>query len=665
MPLSAEFEAKCLEALNELGTRFKDPLDRLVSGDLRDRLSIEALPLETLLQFLKDVEGDDALAVCDVYRSSPDDNLSNVCHKFLATVISRGYGPVVTVNIDHLIEDELSRTTQNWHDQVHADVSLFPEEPAAGNLYKLHGTVESRETLRMTLDRVTPQLGSGAERLFGTFIRSGPVCFVGWAGADLDLRPLILREGKRWSHPVFFVVHAREGLATEEDFRRRNRLAFDLIDGVGARPLFTTGERMCKELGDRVLGLKDGHRPGDEDHRERDRWNPLHQWARTRERPEFLAGRTAGYIYFQLGLHRDACSIWRAATELAPDPAARSAVFRDMAHALFREHDIRGALRENREAMRAAVEAGDRLAEAHSLFGLGSVPVAWPLADPRSFVVAGRRLRNAIRTFRGIRRGLEASAEGRGASKGWRAAAFGEATSLYWLGRWEHRWLGPLVPVSRLIRARLAARYERARQLLCDERVNAVNEVANPLRSLALVRVYDDQQQAKRCAQDAERLVRWTGDRQRLSTVLRDVALVHTLSGTPGDLQGALRYWSEALIIASERSLPDPSVLANRNPASLALEIARELREPVRQRRLADANGVSQALYGIAGALATMGSTHIGEADEVLRVSIDVVRALPLPVGSKLLHLLRLCVLRLRVRIRRAYVRAPGVSSPT
>ena len=184
----------------------------------------------------------------------------------------------------------------------------------------------------------------------------------------------------------------------------------------------------------------------------------------------------------------------------------------------------------------------------------------------------------------------------------------------------------PLLSFLSASRAGLTHMYERSMELLEDREVNDVNELSNPVRSLALVLSYEDLDRAKQLARKAENLVRWTGDQQRVSTVLRDVARVFGHSRSDDDLCTAVEYWDEVLRIASN---PDPRD----------------------SRRLTDPNGVSLAYRGKAETLMRMGGANLSEARKVMQEGMDRLKGLDLPLRSKAIHMVRFWVLRGRLEI--------------
>jgi tetratricopeptide (TPR) repeat protein len=640
MPLSREFQHKCLELLQGQDSPFRVDVERLTSGDLSSRANIEALPLESMLQYLKDVDGPGVLSICDIYKTSPSVRLWNTCHQFLAEWISRHLGPVVTVNIDTLIEDALTRLSGSVPLPVQADMLHMPPRPEVGNLYKLHGTVSDHDTLRMTLDRVNPQLPPRADTFFRSFVGEGPSCFVGWAGADLDLHPIVVQAGQDRSIPRFYVINPGTELHTEQDFRRENRLAFDIIDRVGGFALYVSGEYLFQRLGEDLFGWAPGTEPSSPVAQQRDLWGPLTDWITTRPsdapKVEYLVGRVTGYVYFHLGLHADAYAIWQKALPLAPSPSARSRLLRDSGHAQFRLHDIGQALRVNSQALREAVSANDEAEQAHTLYGLGSMPTAWPASDLLGFLMAASRLRKAIARYERIRIREESKASD-DQSFQWLEATLNEASSYYWLGRWEQRWLGALLPSSKRIRDHLFRIYDQARVLLSDPRANPVNELVNPLRSMALVRVYDNPKEAFEYASEAERLARWSGDRQRLSTVLRDVAETYRLAGS-SSVPNALHYWREALLVACEGVALDLGDPARAAPEEVAMSVIGTLSKKPMPVAVADANGISKSLAGLAKTLISVGCAYTQPAFRIATQGSALVLRLPLPLGSRLAH---------------------------
>lgn len=632
MPLSSGFQKECLRTLLTYTSFFADDLTRMVSGDLADRADIEALPLETLIQYLKDIEGDSVLSLCQVYASTPQEVRANACHRFLATWLTREYGAVATVNIDRLIEDALPST---WdRSRVHYDLESIHPRPAPGIVYKLHGTVEVTDSLRLSLDRIAPTLTPDASEFFRRFVLEHPVCFVGYAGADLDLRPLILERERvaTSAPPAFYCIYPSDHLQTEKDLREKNVKAFEIIDSIGAFPMYADSDCLFALLGKDIFGWKPAPRqePTQADCFD---WEPMKQWAqsvRDKDQLEFVAGRLVGHVYFHLGLYGDSLQAWSKIIEekLVTTGSQVAKLYRDMAHACFRVPDMKGAYRNNRLGLQAAVQVADELEKALCLFGLGSVPVAWPFSDPIGFVLAPWRLHRAERSFGRLREAHEQAARGTPERKLRNEAAVGEASCVYWLARWQQRLLAPFLPVSSRLRARLARLYERSMRLLEEREVNDVNELSNPVRSLALVLSYENIDLAKQLARKAENLVRWTGDQQRMATVLRDVARVFGGSKEDSDLHAALAYWDEVLRIASTPSPED-------------------------SRKLTDPNGVSLAYRGKTETLMRLESANLSEAKKAAREGISRLRGLGLPTRSKAIHMFRFWILKTMLAFRR------------
>ena len=664
MPAARDFQFGFIEGLAAVSNRFGVRLHALRAGETAARLDTDTVPLESLLQFLKDARGNEALDTCDVYRSGEIGATPNTAHRFLGEWIRRNLGPSLTVNIDHLIEDAVSvlggqtdrRSSEDAY--VYADVRGFTGDPSPGRLYKLHGSVLDRATLRMTLDRVPPSLPLASAEFFRRFLRLSVVCFMGWAGADLDLRPLILSEaaGGRIGK-LYFLLHAREG-DDQKELRRRNKKAFELIDATGARPLFGSAGALAQRLGKDLFGWaqpSDSERPPGElpsvIEVVADQMKAIiTRWAEDERELDAVAGRVAGHLYMHLGMHREAYDTWGEVLELhLNDGVSRAALLRNMAHAQFRLHDIRATLRVNTQALEVSDANHDRLGRAWALFGLGSVCAAWPLANLEGFLRAGSRLQAATLEFHSLR-----EREGDNPSTTWKEATRGEGAATYWLARWRQRWLGALLPRSTPLRDSLSKLYERSALLLEHEQINDVNELVNPLRSLALILAHgspEDRRRALELAGRAEDLVRWTNDRQRASTVLRDVAAVHQLTQPPERLPIALSYWVEALEIAAGPPHGEPPAprLARPTPLEVLQIVTRIESEMGSSVEPADSNGLGQALFGIAATVADMGKPYRGVAQQIGYCGVRLVERLPLPVWSKRLQILKLRLFLLRL----------------
>jgi tetratricopeptide (TPR) repeat protein len=154
---------------------------------------LEQVPLELLLQVVKDVFGENFLRrlLRPLTLAEP-----NAVHMAVAQLAKRGVTQVAfTVNFDILLERALRMLRVPY--RVHAGEEVpppAPEDKGAFVLYKLHGSLDVPTTLFATLDRVGLPLSHSRRSALIDVLRKQHVYFVGYKGADADIRPTLLEE---------------------------------------------------------------------------------------------------------------------------------------------------------------------------------------------------------------------------------------------------------------------------------------------------------------------------------------------------------------------------------------------------------------------------------------------------------------------------------------
>jgi tetratricopeptide (TPR) repeat protein len=187
-------------------------------SDLRDRLlkggnlttKITAYPLEATIHLIsrhhKVME-----TIAELFRSgSPNKN-----HLLIAKLMQQGLlKNVLTTNLDLLIERALEK---EWRKGVDFDVLASEDEfsamvssPSHPRIFKIHGSADNLQSMRVTLDLVaSKRLSQPRAKLLESFMNSseGELLVLGYGARDeFDLNPVLRRisSNKR----IFFVHHA-------------------------------------------------------------------------------------------------------------------------------------------------------------------------------------------------------------------------------------------------------------------------------------------------------------------------------------------------------------------------------------------------------------------------------------------------------------------------
>lgn len=144
---------------------------RLFRGSLWRELPLE-LVAESLLE-RTDLRADQLLSFIGA-------SIANVNHAVLATMLDRGLSRVVTTNFDELVEAQR-------------------EQPGdSRGLSKPHGTFSVPDEMAIRLSQVGRGIVSPSiRRRLADDLRGRDVCFVGYSGRDLDIRPILRAESIR------------------------------------------------------------------------------------------------------------------------------------------------------------------------------------------------------------------------------------------------------------------------------------------------------------------------------------------------------------------------------------------------------------------------------------------------------------------------------------
>ena len=163
----------------------------------KDKLAQDMYELmpEVIFQIIQDIIGDytlDALRFFDIDK--PNSN-----HKFLARMLkykSKLYrvSAIITTNFDHLLEDAMREIglKENVDFVVHLSEDNFFMVQNKINIFKLHGSIDNKESIKATLRSIGLRLPDNKSRAFKNILKKYPVFFVGYSGYDLDIYPVIM-----------------------------------------------------------------------------------------------------------------------------------------------------------------------------------------------------------------------------------------------------------------------------------------------------------------------------------------------------------------------------------------------------------------------------------------------------------------------------------------
>ena len=128
-----------------------------------------------------------ALGILDVRPQDPWGRWPNKNHRVLGSLLRRDIVPcVLTVNFDRLIEEST------------------PEVPAS-RVVKLHGDIRHLGSIDAILPRVTSPIEGPGRDVLEQLMRTYAFCFAGYAGADVDIAPVL--ETAAGQHPIYWLLH--------------------------------------------------------------------------------------------------------------------------------------------------------------------------------------------------------------------------------------------------------------------------------------------------------------------------------------------------------------------------------------------------------------------------------------------------------------------------
>lgn len=135
----------------------------------------------------------------------------NRVHSFLAHWLNIS-GTVVTTNYDRLVEHECTNISNSakvfYQENGSNSFATWRENLQKGGcLFKIHGSLDEPSSCLGALEHVGTQLTGSRAELLTEIIKSRPLCFVGWRGADPDIPPLIkgALEARNPSLPIFWI----------------------------------------------------------------------------------------------------------------------------------------------------------------------------------------------------------------------------------------------------------------------------------------------------------------------------------------------------------------------------------------------------------------------------------------------------------------------------
>lgn len=137
--------------------------------------------------------------------------IPNRVHAFLAHWLSTG-GTVLTTNYDRLIERKWARESYDrcvrFQEDGNDSLEGWERDLVQGGcLFKLHGSLEQPESCFGAMEHVRSRIMGHRADLLREVLRKRPICFVGWAGWDPDIPPILvegLAERDPWL-PTFWL----------------------------------------------------------------------------------------------------------------------------------------------------------------------------------------------------------------------------------------------------------------------------------------------------------------------------------------------------------------------------------------------------------------------------------------------------------------------------
>ena len=217
LPLWKELVISVIEALvgEAEATKVEGHIDRLEH-------------IEVLIQLLREQIGDLAYKPLQIALGSKEWNL---LHLFLAWVTTHYKAPVLTPNMDILIETA-GREVLNPHFGARVTPDQFDQwfYSNGGGVLKLHGSIENISSMRAAINDLFIGLNPRIRRCARKILQTHHLLVLGYRGADeFDISPILFRH--RPDVKIFWVFHqgSRDG-ASSLLHSRLKRLA--LVDEV-------------------------------------------------------------------------------------------------------------------------------------------------------------------------------------------------------------------------------------------------------------------------------------------------------------------------------------------------------------------------------------------------------------------------------------------------
>lgn len=201
-------EPSCLPLWNELVLSIVQALVGKLEAKKFTKKHMQRLEhIEVLVQLLHEQLGETAY---EPLRIALNSKVWNPVHLFLSWAITQYNAKVLTPNVDVLIETSGKDVLTSWSDTCRTPIK--PNElrewlyTRHGALFKLHGTIQDIETIRVAINDIFIGLSSDIKQCFTEILKSHHLLVLGYRGADeFDINPVLFRH--RPGVKVFWLFH--------------------------------------------------------------------------------------------------------------------------------------------------------------------------------------------------------------------------------------------------------------------------------------------------------------------------------------------------------------------------------------------------------------------------------------------------------------------------
>lgn len=201
-------EPSCLPLWNELVLSIVQALVGKLEAHKFTEEHLQKLEhIEVLVQLLHEQLGE---AAYETLRIALGSKVWNPIHLFLSWAITQYNAKVLTTNVDVLIETSGQDVLTSWSNTCRTPIK--PNElmewlyARHGALFKLHGTIQNIDTIRVAVNDIFIGLSSGIKQCLTKILKSHHLLVLGYRGADeFDINPVLFRH--RPDVKLFWLFH--------------------------------------------------------------------------------------------------------------------------------------------------------------------------------------------------------------------------------------------------------------------------------------------------------------------------------------------------------------------------------------------------------------------------------------------------------------------------